>query len=748
MSDLLLELNAKGAKKAGALLNPAELTAANATKQSRRAQYLQRRAQKDQAEYTERRLNDIRSDFITFDKLSVKEKNQLRARIQQELDSPQPSIFSYAERESLKDALAGGTNKVANWIKENPTRASVLGLTTATAGSLTALLATRDNASDASPKNPTTSGKLPDAAPPVPAAAPASAEAPKKPETLTDKDVAPRRSTMSGRRQDLQPSASDNATATRSVAAPAAVAAPADKAPVAAPAAVAAPADKKAPAKKSYGSNVLGVGVNSKRVGELQNMLNTLGYTDDEGKALTVDNDFGNKTKQAVMKLQQALKDKGADITVDGKWGNESLKAISTVNGATSALPVSTSAPVATRSLNTGSAGSGSSNKRTPIDWAKIDPKTFSYAGMSDEDWEDLENFKDKFEIKDDNDLYVDDDGKTISRIYGVIKDKSGSVHPQHNALRNQRIKNYKFDPKITGYGGSILDRKTGNPMYTWNPKTSSYDPVPTVEPEAPVAVAPAPEPAPRSITLEPEDVVTVDTREEERRASESITNDILKLAGLKPITERDFTQGLTKVKKIQNLTESTELNECGGMGMSTPTNASLSITATAGSGDEVASMLQSIMTLAGLKPVTQDMMPMALDPMPMVKAMDIVANPDMMSSEEPTSFEIDSDGNGESDIEVDVVDADSLNAEMPTDDEEKKTEEGFEDATTKPNPQMLGGKAYGEIEDNTNKRRNFKYTPPGSGSNPLMKPRTMGESVDSVTADLFKAYESFKNGQ
>lgn len=88
---------------------------------------------------------------------------------------------------------------------------------------------------------------------------------------------------------------------------------------------------------------------------------------------------------------------------------------------------------------------------------------------------------------------------------------------------------------------------------------------------------------------------------------------DILKLSGQKSITARDNVAGIIKPKEIIALNESKQLDECGGiMPQSSHTNqpATLNISASASSGDEVANMLMSIMQLAGVKPVSQDMMP------------------------------------------------------------------------------------------------------------------------------------------
>jgi len=228
---------------------------------------------------------------------------------------------------------------------------------------------------------------------------------------------------------------------------------------------------------------------------------------------------------------------------------------------------------------------------------------------------------------------------------------------------------------------------------------------------------------------------------------------DILKLAGLKPITERDITSGLTKAKPIMTLVENKNLSECGGMGMSSTPNtpASLSINATAGSGEEVASMLASILQLAGLKQVDAGMMPQ-VEPMPMMKAIDIMtANPE---SEMGSDMSFD-DPMGNDDIEIDVVDVmpDSMNsgADDGMSDDEEKTKEGFEDATTKPNPTEMPG--YGSWEQKFQRLSgdDMANVPARSGDNPLKRSPAVKESVaevDPITHGLFKAYEAFKNGQ
>jgi len=239
-----------------------------------------------------------------------------------------------------------------------------------------------------------------------------------------------------------------------------------------------------------------------------------------------------------------------------------------------------------------------------------------------------------------------------------------------------------------------------------------------------------------------------------EKQEESADFRNILKLAGLKPITERDITSGLTKAKPIMTLVENKNLSECGGMGMSsmTPnTPASLSINATAGSGEEVANMLASILQLAGLKQVDAGMMPQH-EPMPMMKAIDIMtANP---QSEMGSDMDF-GDEMGNDDIEIDVVDVmpDSMNsgADDGMSDDEEKTKEGFEDATTKPNPTEMPG--YGSWEQKFQRLSgdDMADVPARSGDNPLKRSPAVKESVaevDPVTQGLFKAYEAFKNGQ
>lgn len=254
----------------------------------------------------------------------------------------------------------------------------------------------------------------------------------------------------------------------------------------------------------------------------------------------------------------------------------------------------------------------------------------------------------------------------------------------------------------------------------------------------------------------------------------------LLKLTGQRPITERDNTMGIIKPKAIQTLTENA-VNECGTgmMGSPSSTPASLSINATAGSGEEVANMLASIMKLAGVRPVEQDMMPAQNSNMPMMKALQIMGGPDdHMEPSAPDSMnanlgadEIDlevgsdsqSDGDGsvtvrnvdtgEEHVGRDVTEPGSITVRNVDTGEEYKgkeaTSEEFSDnfkANTIPNdPTDVPKFDPNKMAD----MRNFidmSQIPAGApGDNKLPKPEPKLQE-SSLGLDLFKAYEAFKN--
>ncbi len=197
--------------------------------------------------------------------------------------------------------------------------------------------------------------------------------------------------------------------------------------------------------------------------------------------------------------------------------------------------------------------------------------------------------------------------------------------------------------------------------------------------------------------------------------------SDILKLAGSKAITERDNVSGMTKVKEIKQLNESTDLNECGmGMPSSANTTASLSINATAGSGEEVANMLKSLMDLAGVKPVTGDMLGGATTPMPMVKAIDIISRPHDHEDHDHDSMEPQEDELNKTPLtgmEEEYANTPAKATDVPEYDPEKMV--------FRPNQPQQGNRMDGTMPK----------------ANPGLNEENLAEA-------LLKEYEAFKNGQ
>ena len=212
---------------------------------------------------------------------------------------------------------------------------------------------------------------------------------------------------------------------------------------------------------------------------------------------------------------------------------------------------------------------------------------------------------------------------------------------------------------------------------------------------------------------------VDTDTSYLKKESLSENLSDILKLAGTKSITSRDNTSGLTKVKEVTKLNESKQIDECGmGMPSNSSTPATLSINATASSGEEVANMLKSIMDLAGVKPVTADMLGGQMAPMPMVKAIDIVSAPDH-------------------DHDHDSMDPqeDELNQKPLTGSMEEEYANTPEDPTDVPkyDPEKMvfrpNQPGQGDRMDGTMPKGN-----PGLG--------------EGLAQSLLKEYEAFKNGQ
>lgn len=78
----------------------------------------------------------------------------------------------------------------------------------------------------------------------------------------------------------------------------------------------------------------LEVGMRSEDAGSLQRMLNDLGITDYDGKALVVDGDFGRRTESAVKKLQEILNEagitasNGSPLAANGAFDYEMQQAV------------------------------------------------------------------------------------------------------------------------------------------------------------------------------------------------------------------------------------------------------------------------------------------------------------------------------------------------------------------------------------------------------------------------------------
>ena len=247
--------------------------------------------------------------------------------------------------------------------------------------------------------------------------------------------------------------------------------------------------------------------------------------------------------------------------------------------------------------------------------------------------------------------------------------------------------------------------------------------------------------------------------------AKESILT-ILKLSGQRPITERDNIMGIVKPKQIVTLNESVDLNECG-MGMGGSQTASFSINATAGSGEEVASMLTSILQLAGVRNVGSDMMPQGDVPMPMVKALQILGDEPTVPSE-PDSMNAGADA-----IKLDVASNSEEEAGgSPVTVRNVDTGEEFVGTdVTEPGKITVKNKATGEeFVGREATEEEYSNTPADPTDVPEWDPEKMvfrpnqahqGDRMDgtmpkgvpamedtSLAATLLKEYESFKNGQ
>lgn len=280
---------------------------------------------------------------------------------------------------------------------------------------------------------------------------------------------------------------------------------------------------------------------------------------------------------------------------------------------------------------------------------------------------------------------------------------------------------------------------------------------------EAPAAPAPAVD-LTKPSAADPVAVPKFD--DEEGKAVKESINDILKLSGQRKITERDNVAGIVKPAEIKTLTEST-VNECGLSGpsmssMSTP--ASLSINATAGSGEEVANMLASIMKLAGVKEVTPDQFPHQ-EHLPMVKALDIMggslddellepSEPDSMNAKDTVTVRnVDTgeehEGRVKDATDEDLVAQNTKTGQQWTLDDGPKT---TVDSDDKPMPEEYSNTPNDATDVPVYDPEKMAFRPNQAHQGDRMD-GTMPKGVpsmkeDTQTTDLFKAYEAFKNGQ
>lgn len=250
----------------------------------------------------------------------------------------------------------------------------------------------------------------------------------------------------------------------------------------------------------------------------------------------------------------------------------------------------------------------------------------------------------------------------------------------------------------------------------------------------------------------------------------------------LKRLAELDDANGGIKesTKMIQDPTvavinEST-VQECGPMGMpgmaSPSTPASFSVNATAASGDEVANMLTQILTLAGVKKDGPEMEPMGGHEHPLTgEPPEKSAGDDMKAAiqaidqaeQETASLGGDMDGpemetdmdptdgamGGEepapvSDMAQDVQD---MADELADKDKEDLGLESFDNA---PAVQTRKSDPLNDFAQIINKVREFEYTPPNSGSNPMKAegvetPVKESTGIVDLTTQLFQEYQAFK---
>lgn len=245
----------------------------------------------------------------------------------------------------------------------------------------------------------------------------------------------------------------------------------------------------------------------------------------------------------------------------------------------------------------------------------------------------------------------------------------------------------------------------------------------------------------------------------------------------MKRLAELDNANGglkestkLVKDPTIALISEGQELAECGPMGMpgmegsmGSSHPASFSINATASSGDEVANMLTQIMTLAGVKshgdagdmgekePLNAEPPMSAGDDMKAaISAIDQAEQETSMIGDMSPEMEDESEpdvGQGTGDVASMADEVQGMADELASKDKEDLGLESFDNS---PQVQTRKTDPLNDFASILNKVREFDYTPPNSGSNPMKAESVEAPAKEStglfdLTNNLFKEYQAYK---
>ena len=252
----------------------------------------------------------------------------------------------------------------------------------------------------------------------------------------------------------------------------------------------------------------------------------------------------------------------------------------------------------------------------------------------------------------------------------------------------------------------------------------------------------------------------------------------------MKRLAELDNANGgikestkLVKDPAIAMISEGQQIDECGPMGMpgmegGMPSShpASFSINATASSGDEVANMLTQIMTLAGVKSHGDmgdmgEKEPLNAEP-PMSAGDDMKAaisaidqaeqetsmigdmSPEMEDESEP-DFEMGTAGPS-GDVGAMADEVQDMADQLAGTDKEQLGLESLRQFDNSPQEQTRKTDPLNDFAAILNKVREFEYTPPNSGSNPMKAESVEAPAQEStglldLTNNLFKEYQAYK---